>query len=277
LLFQQLGYSPQQIRALGGGATQFSVSAGTAALSVHQVDTGLFVADNWRLRPNLTLSYGLRYEWQTHVHDWRDLGPRLSVAWAPGGSTRRKTVLRAGFGMFYDRFALAHTLSAARYNGVVQQQYVIANPDTFPNAPAASTLGSEPGQLVQRIASDLRAPYILQSAVTVERQLFPGVTLAVTYTNSRGLHLLRSRDVNAPLPVTPGVFSSGPTGSGVPHRVVRPLQPESGDRQPQRQAQCGPLSIRLLRSQSREKRYGRREYVSSESLPLHGRVRSGGE
>jgi hypothetical protein len=211
LLFQQLGLSPQQIRALGGGATQFSISAGTAALSAHRVDTGLFVADTWRLRPNLTLAYGMRYEWQTNMHDWRDLAPRVSVAWALGGSAR-KTVLRAGFGVFYDRFALGNTLAAERYNGIVQQQYVITNPDTFPNLPAASTLKSEPGQLVQRVASDVRAPYILQSAFTVERQLLPGITLAVTYTNSHGLHLLRTRDINAPLP---GTYLTGSQGSGV--------------------------------------------------------------
>jgi hypothetical protein len=199
VLFQQLGYTPSQIRALGGGATQFSIASGMPGLSVHQFDAGLFVGDTWRMQPNLTISYGLRYEWQTNIHDGRDISPRISLAWAPGNSNHRKTVLRIGAGLFYDRFALSNTLSAGRYNGIVQQQYVTAEPDTFPNAPLTSTARIQPGQTVQRLASDLRVPYIIQSAVGLERQLFSGVTLAVTYTNSHGLHLLRIRDINAPL------------------------------------------------------------------------------
>ena len=71
LLFQQLGYSPLQIRALGGGATQFSINAGNPEISANQFDVGFFVGDDWRVRPNLTLSLGLRYETQNNIHDWR--------------------------------------------------------------------------------------------------------------------------------------------------------------------------------------------------------------
>jgi len=64
------------------------------------------------------------------------LGAALGIAWAPGGgakNSRAKTVLRAGFGMFYDRFALSNTLTAQRFNGMVQRQYVVTNPDFFPH------------------------------------------------------------------------------------------------------------------------------------------------
>ncbi len=215
LLFQQLGLSPAQIRALGGGATQFAINAGAAGLDVHQVDAGIFAGDDWRARPNLTLSLGLRYETQTNIHDWTDLAPRLAVAWAPGrrANGRAKTVVRAGFGMFYDRFALANTLAARRYNGIVQQQYVVTNPDFYPSVPAIGSLaGLQPPQTIQEISSRLRAPYIVQSAVTLERQLPWNTTMAVTYTNSHGLHLLRSQDLNAPLP---GTYDPNLPGSGV--------------------------------------------------------------
>ena len=69
----------------------------------------LFAGDDWKIRPNLTLSLGLRYETQTNIHDWTDFAPRIGIAWAPGsgaGLARPKSVVRAGFGMFYDRFAL---------------------------------------------------------------------------------------------------------------------------------------------------------------------------
>jgi hypothetical protein len=203
LLFQQLGYAPALIRTLGGGATQFSLTTGNPALSASQFDAGIFAGDDWRVRPNLTLSLGLRYETQTNIHDFRDIAPRIGIAWAPGAgvkNSRPKLVIRAGFGTFYDRFSLADTMTALRYNGILQQQFVIANPDFFPVIPPASALaGSQSTQVIQEISRKLRAPYILQSAIAVERQLPKNTTVAVTYANSHGLHLLRSRDITAPL------------------------------------------------------------------------------
>ena len=284
LLFQQLGDTPAMIRALGGGATQFTINTGTAELAVHQMDVGIFAGDEWRIRPNFTLNLGVRYETQTNIHDWRDLAPRLAFAWAPGGAgqKRAKTVLRAGFGIFYDRFGLGNTLAAQRFNGLVQQQLVVPNPDFFPNVPSPSTLqGFQATQAIQQISSRMRAPYILQSAVTVERQLPANTTMAVTYTNSHGLHLFRSEDINAPLPGTynPAVANSGlfPLGHPGPvgiDGVFRRLQPESGDRQRQLEAECGTFAVRILRIQPRAQQHGRYRYLSGESLQLRGRVRS---
>jgi hypothetical protein len=190
----------------GGGPSQFSINAGTPEISVGQVDVGLYATDDWRVRPNITVSLGLRYEAQSNIHDWRDIAPRVAVAWAPRGggkNARPKTVLRGGFGIFYDRFALNNTLAADRYNGIVQQQYVIANPTFYPNIPPlASLAGYKSLQAIQEISSSLRAPAMLQSAITLERQLPANTTLAVTYTNSRGTHDFRSNDINAPLPAT---------------------------------------------------------------------------
>jgi hypothetical protein len=214
LLFEQQGYTPAQIRTMGGGASQFTMNAGIPGLAVHQVDVGAYAGDDWRVKPNITLSVGLRYEIQTNIHDRLDFAPRVAVAWAPGASSkdsRAKTVIRAGFGIFYDRFALANSLAAERYNGKVQQQYVVTNPDFFPNIPSIAGLGSTP-QSIQEISSSLRAPYIMQTSVTVERQLPAHTTLAVTYTNSHGLHELESDDINAPLP---GTYNPNVPGSGV--------------------------------------------------------------
>jgi hypothetical protein len=102
--------------------------------------------------------------------------------------------------MFYDRFPLSDTLAAERYNGIVQQQYVVNNPGFFPSIPSLASLAASRSPVItQEADSGLRAPYLLQSAFTVERQ-FAGTTVALTYTNSRGLHSLRSLDINAPLP-----------------------------------------------------------------------------
>ena len=202
--------------ALGGGASQFSIGAGTPETSVNRFDVGVFAGDDWRLRPNLTLNLGLRYETQTNIHDPLDFAPRVGLAWAPGGranNPRPKLVLRAGFGIFYDRFALSNTLTAARYNGIVQQQYVVTNPDFFPNVPSPAALTTfQSSQVIQDVSPALRSPYVLQSAVTLERQLPKNTTLAFTYTNSRGFRELRSVDANAPLP---GTYDPAVSGSGV--------------------------------------------------------------
>ncbi len=215
LLFNQLGDSAAQIRALGGGATQFSINAGEPEIAGHQLDVGLFVGDDWKLRTNLTLSAGVRYEAQTNIEDPRGWAPRIGFAWAPGGTARKqpKTVVRGGFGIFYDRFSLNNTLTARRYNGLVQQQYVVTNPDFFPNIPGVSALaGMQSKQVIQEVDSHLRSPYVMQSSLTVERQLPASSTIAVTYTNSHGLHALRSLDINAPFP---GTYDPSVPGSGI--------------------------------------------------------------
>ena len=212
LLFQGLGYSPQLIRQLGGGATQFSINAGDPVVYVGGADVGLFAGDDWKVRPNLTLSLGARYEAQENIGDHSDIAPRIAFAWAPGGSARNApaTVIRGGFGIFYDRFSEQNVLIAQRYNGTNQQQYIMITPDTFPAIPTLTGL-SGAAQTIHTIGSSLRAPYLVQSSMSVERQLPLKTTLALTYINSHGLHTFRSRDINAPLPGT----YTGVAGSGV--------------------------------------------------------------
>ena len=216
ILLQSLGYTPAQIRSLGGGASQFSISAGQPLLAVHEYDGAAFAGDEWRVHSNLTLNLGLRYEVQSNVHDWRDMAPRIGVAWAPGPAAQSrtgKTVLRAGFGMFYQRFDLSDYLQARRFNGAIQQQYVVDTPDFYPTVPSAPTLAAfRSSQVVEQISPQLRAPYIMQSAVTLEQQLLQKTTAALTYTNSHGLHQFESDDINAPLPGT-GLYPSGHPGA----------------------------------------------------------------
>src|SRR5205814_3486744 len=132
---------------------------------------------------------------------------------------QRLTVLRAGFGVFYDRFPETLTLQAHRFNGITEQQFLVNNPDiavpdpassSFSGAPALRTLAAS--QIITRVAPDLRASYTTQSAISVERQLPFGTTVSVTFMNSRALHLLRSRNINAPLA---GAFLAGMPTSGV--------------------------------------------------------------
>jgi hypothetical protein len=220
VVFQPLGTA--QMIARGGGASQFSIAAGNPETSANRSDISVFAGDDWRLRPDLTLNLGLRYEDQPNISDARDIAPRVGVAWAPGGrakSPRPKTVLRGGFGVFYDRFPLSYSLAAKRYNGIVQRQYVVTNPDSipgfpiFPNLPSLSALREiQSQQVIRQVSPALRSPYVLQTAATLERQLPKSTTVAVTYTNSRGFRELLSEDRNAPLP---GTYIAGTPGSGV--------------------------------------------------------------
>ncbi len=215
LLFEQMGLDPLTIQHYGGGPTQFTINAGNPFAAINQVDIGAFINDDWRVKPNFTLSWGLRYETQTNIHDWHDWAPRLGFAWAPGQSKnnpRPKTVLRGGFGIFYDRFSDTNVLTAARYNGIVQQSYTIPNPLFYPNIPPISEitqLSAATAHTIQQIDSHLRAPYVLQGAVTVERQLPFNTTLSTSYVNTHGLHQFRSQDINAPLP---GTYTGPGTG-----------------------------------------------------------------
>jgi hypothetical protein len=227
LVFQQMGLAASAMQLLGGGASQFSVSAGNPLTNVNQVDIGTYVGDDWRVKPNFTLSLGLRYETQTNIHDYRDWAPRIGFAWAPGQSKnnpRPKLVLRGGFGIFYDRFGEQNVETADRYNGITQQSYIVTNPDFYStsssNLPPISQLGQFlTSQKTYEIASNLRAPYIMQSAITVERQLPRNTTVSISYLNSHGLHELRSADINAPLQGT----YTGP-GTGVyPYGNVGPI------------------------------------------------------
>jgi uncharacterized membrane protein YgcG len=177
-------------------------SGAVPTVPVTVVDAGLYVQDDWKVRPNITLSGGLRFETQNAIHDHGDWAPRLSFAWGIGGGGKSapKTVLRGGFGMFYDRFNQDLVLNADRLNGVTQQQYVVDNP-TYTTPPTIPTLSSAT-QAIYQISPNLHAPYIMQSAVSLERQVTKIANVTLSYLNSRGVHELLSIVTNAP--ATPG-------------------------------------------------------------------------
>ncbi len=190
-------------------AINSSASRTAPTLPVNVVDAGLYVQDDWKMRPNLTLSGGLRFETQNAIHDHADWAPRLGFAWGIGGGGKSapKTVLRGGFGFFYDRFSSTYVLNADRLNGVNEQQYVVDNPAYTLPPPVPSPSSSTP-QAIYRISPTLRAPYIMQSALSLERQVTKAANVTLTYLNSRGVHQLLSIDTNAPTPGTP--YSTGP-------------------------------------------------------------------
>ena len=215
----------------GGVPTQFSIAGGVPSAEVKRTDAGIFAQDDWRLRPDLTISFGLRYETQTNISDHGDIAPRFSFAYSPGagGKNKPKTVFRGGFGVFYDRFSEGLTLQTLRFNGVNQQQFVVTDPAILgqavftatgvTNVPTVQSLTAFAQKQTTRVVSpSLNAPRTTQLAVSAERQLPLNTTLSVTYVYSRTDRLLRSRNINAPVngvrpvPASGNIFQYESTG-----------------------------------------------------------------
>ena len=205
--------------------TQFTLTTGNPLAAVSQTDGGIYGMDDWRISPALLLSFGLRYEFQTNIHSTLNFAPRFGFAWSPGagGAKAPKTVFRGGAGIFYDRFGENFTLQANRFNGINQLSLLVGANDTDPvrraaalallaqpvftlngvtNVPTAAQILAvlpQSASTIQRVSPVLQAPYTIQSALGMERQLPAKTTLGVYYIASRTLHQLRRRNINAPI------------------------------------------------------------------------------
>jgi hypothetical protein len=237
----------QCIRTLGGGSSQFRINTGNPNATVSQIDAGIYAQDDWRIRPNLTFSYGLRYENQTNINSKFNLAPRVAFAWSPGGGANAtkppKMVIRGGAGLFYNRFGEGQTLQANRFNGSNELQYAIpelifrncdpqgnnciqrpptlaeqtSNPqftllNVYPTVPTTAQLAIIPAtqQTIWRVADNLQAPEFYLTGVQVERQLPKNFTMVVGAYSLRISHAIRARDINAPLPGT--ITTANPNG-----------------------------------------------------------------
>ena len=218
---QAAGLSSAQIKANGGGAMQYSQTAGNPAVAVTVVDGALYFQDDWKVRKNVTLSPGLRFETQNQISDHRDFAPRLGVSYSFDQAKNKPAlyVLRGGAGVFYRRFTSGYVLQAARQNGVTQQQYVVNAPDFFTpataQAPAAlAAIGTQTSSSIYRVGAGFQAPYLLAATASLQRSLGTHGSITAAYLESRGVHDQLTRNVNAPLP---GTYNTV-TGVG-----VRPL------------------------------------------------------
>jgi hypothetical protein len=175
----------------------FTQQQGNGDLALLEKQLGTYIKDDWQARAGLSLSFGLRYDWQNYFHDNNNVAPRFSLAYAPGNT--KTNVIRAGIGLFNDRsgpVVIADVLHS-QPGGLIR--YVITNPGYPDPFASAAVAASQPPSIV-RLAPDVQIPQTLQYSVGLDHQLQKTLTLSVTYTGARGYHLFRSRDVNAPLP-----------------------------------------------------------------------------
>lgn len=194
---------------------QFSITSGNPLTGISQYDVAFFIMDDWRIRKDLTIGFGLRYENQSNISDNYDFAPRFGFAWAPGGGNGRKqpkTVIRGGAGIFYSRINENFFLQAERFNGIRQIQYIVhSNPallgqpvftlNGVSNAPTIDQLAdyARTGSLtIRRLADDLQSQTIYQTSVSIDRRLPMRTNASLTYTANRNLFLLGTRNINAP-------------------------------------------------------------------------------
>ncbi|HEV8482696.1 MAG TPA: carboxypeptidase regulatory-like domain-containing protein [Blastocatellia bacterium] len=169
----------------------FSIVRGDPFIALSQWEIGWFVQDDWRLSPRLTISYGLRHEFQTHLDDRINFAPRVGFAWSPA----QKSVIRAGAGLFYSGVESGITLESTRLDGRHQQQLVIQRPTFFSDLPPDSGLALTGKSTIRIKDPALEAPSLFIANVTYERQLAWRMFGSVGYTWQRGRHLLRTRNI----------------------------------------------------------------------------------
>jgi hypothetical protein len=177
-------------------------------------DAALFFQDDWKVSPQLTFSYGARWETQNWISDKDDWAPRVSLAYALDRSKGRqpKTVLRAGYGWFYQRFTVAngfganvpYVINTIHENGANEQQFIQTSGITFnqyATTPlSASTSGSTTGRnapTFYTIAPNFHAANDMEAAAGVDRQITKTITGNVTYVFSQGIHQFFTDNLSA--------------------------------------------------------------------------------
>ena len=202
-----------------------TVTAGQPAFTANVFDGALFLQDDWKFNPRLTLSGGIRWETQNHIADHNDWAPRVAMAYALDGKGNQpaKTVLRAGYGIFYDRVQIANVLAATQQSAHSGQVQVTTSSPSCLNAtsftsidfsgclpPAPYTAG--PDSTTVEIAPHFHAPYTHQLGASLERQVSKTTTATITYLHSFGVHQVVTRDANAYEPLPGTTFYNSTTG-----------------------------------------------------------------
>jgi hypothetical protein len=196
---------------LTGRYATFQQAFGATSQFQSNPNLGLFVQDEWRPTPQLTINAGLRYDAQFLPDpigtDTNNFAPRVGIVYAPGN---RQTAIRASFGIYFDRIPLRASSNALQRDGSKYQVAVLSFGQAgAPDFPA--TLATfPPNQLISitTIDPEIESSYNQQLSLQVERQLTAATSFSVGYLHTRGLHLILSRNLNVP---------TAPASAGLPN------------------------------------------------------------
>ena len=177
-----------------GQPASYTRRLGDPLVEYTQWQAGIFIQDDWRARKNLTLSGGVRQEFQTHLRDRLNLAPRGGFIWAP--FKNGKTTIRGGGGIFYDWLDADTYEQTLRVDGVRQRDLVIRNPG-YPD-PLAGDAGQVLPASRYALSPGLVMPKRALMNAGVSYQLAPTMGVNVNVSRSRGSERLRGRNINAP-------------------------------------------------------------------------------
>jgi hypothetical protein len=200
---------------LNGNYLNYQQAFGAPSQFQSNPNFGVFVQDEWRARPDLTFNAGLRYDAQFLPDpietDADNISPRLGIVYAPGD---RKTVVRASFGLYYDRIPLRATSNALQRDGskflVVQLSPTQPGAPVFPNVLALQPASLPTKPNITRIDPNIETSYSEQANLQVERELPGNAVVSVGYLHLRAFHVILSRNVNVPaVPASAGIPNLG--------------------------------------------------------------------
>jgi len=188
----------------------FTQTFANSTISQTNPNIGFYAQDEWKFNARLTLNLGLRYDLQflrSIATDTNNLSPRGGFAWTPFAS--RKTVIRGGYGLYYDRVplrALANALLSAGNTTIVGSLSQIgislsptqAGAPVFPNILSSLTLPLGVLFNFSTMNPHMQNAYSEQGSFEIEQQLGNHATLSAGYQHVRGLHLLISVNQNVP-------------------------------------------------------------------------------
>jgi len=171
----------------------YSRRIGDPNIAYANVQGGLYVQDDIRIRKNLTMTPGVRYELQTHVQSYSNVGPRFGVTWAPSASGQ--TTLRGSAGIFYDWLPASTYDQVVRVDGLHQQEVNVFNP-SYPELTAFTVVPPVNRYLLD---SSFGTPRITRFSAGVDQGLLKVIRASVTYSYQRGSRLARGENLNIPI------------------------------------------------------------------------------
>lgn len=176
-----------------GRPRSFTRRVGDPLIDFANTQVAVYVQDDIRLRKNLSISPGVRYEVQTHLRDYAAVSPRFGFTWSPGGSGR--TSVRGSVGIFHDWFSASVYEQSLRVDGFRQRELTIANP-AYPNAGSAGSVAATNRYLVD---PDLKMPRHLRFSGGIDQTFTPRLRVGVSYTYMRQQRMARGENLNAPV------------------------------------------------------------------------------